>query len=187
MKTKILLWLLTFVWFLLGIWWWSANMCSTCKEASSQTSSTEIGETVPLQPVVAETGTSEMTQTDEALASEKELVFESREIFFDSDQQTFRITDEINRYIDDIVAYLKAHENQKVELIGHSDNTGNAENNVILSRNRAESLKERLIKYDIHADQIIVKGVGHTQPIASNDTEEGKSKNRRVSIQLIKQ
>lgn len=72
----------------------------------------------------------------------------------------------------------------KVQLSGHTDNIGKAEDNKRLSEARAQSVRNQLITYGCQADAIAAYGYGDTQPVASNDTEEGRQLNRRVEIKI---
>lgn len=75
----------------------------------------------------------------------------------------------------------------KIEISGHSDNTGTDELNDRLSQQRAEAVRNYLIGKGIAAETMTAKGYGKRKPIADNDTEEGRKKNRRVEIKFIKQ
>ena len=70
----------------------------------------------------------------------------------------------------------------KVEISGHTDNTGNAKDNMLLSTNRAKAIVDYLITQKIDAARLTYKGYGDTQPIADNNTEAGRAKNRRTSF-----
>ena len=72
----------------------------------------------------------------------------------------------------------------KIRLAGHTDNTGKAEDNKILSQNRAEAVRQQLIKYGCKPEDIKAYGYGDLKPIAPNDTEEGRALNRRVEITI---
>ncbi len=86
--------------------------------------------------------------------------------------------------------YLKKIANQvngtekKIYLSGHTDNVGNPVKNKALSLKRANSVKEELILLGLDKDQIVVVGFGEEQPIADNNTAEGRQKNRRVELQI---
>lgn len=73
----------------------------------------------------------------------------------------------------------------KVRLDGHTDNIGKAEDNMQLSRDRADSVRQKLIEYGCNPQSISAYGYGDTKPIATNETEEGRQQNRRVEITLI--
>ncbi len=89
-----------------------------------------------------------------------------------------------------IADYLKANPDVKIEVQGHTDRTPTSsyEYNMRLSQKRAEAVKRILVeKFGISPDRIIAKGYGFTRPIAPNDTPEGRAKNRRVEIVVIKE
>jgi OmpA-OmpF porin, OOP family len=73
-----------------------------------------------------------------------------------------------------------------LEIAGYTDNTGNAALNVALSQRRAEAVREALIKYGAAPDMLVAKGYGEADPIASNDTAEGRMKNRRIEYHVVK-
>lgn len=82
------------------------------------------------------------------------------------------------------VAILLIEKNFSLKLAGHTDNTGSAEVNMRLSKNRAEAVKSYLVSKGANPSRIEAVGYGHTQPIVSNNTEEGRQKNRRVEFTL---
>lgn len=73
----------------------------------------------------------------------------------------------------------------EVEIDGNTDNTGTAQYNMLLSKQRAESVRQYLISKGVDPSRLTAKGFGETQPVASNDTAAGRSANRRVSFRLI--
>jgi len=83
--------------------------------------------------------------------------------------------------IEKFAEFLKKHPQIKVEIQGHTDSVGSEKYNLILSKKRAEAVRNILIrKYNISSDRVIAKGYGESKPIASNKTKEGRAKNRRV-------
>ena len=106
-------------------------------------------------------------------------------IYFDIDSST--ILQDSYSLLDE---YGKAMTNGLREFVvvvaGHADNTGSLEYNRKLSEKRAIAVKDYLIKnFDINPNQIIAKGYGEIKPIAENDTNEGRNKNRRVEFLRI--
>lgn len=89
----------------------------------------------------------------------------------------------INDYLASIVKELKGN-NKTITLTGHTDNIGNPSFNKDLGMQRALAIKQILISLDIDGTRIIVASEGQAQPIASNDTEEGRQKNRRVELEI---
>jgi OOP family OmpA-OmpF porin len=72
-----------------------------------------------------------------------------------------------------------------IEIGGHTDTSGNSAANMTLSQQRAEAVRTTLIDLGVPADMLSAKGYGDTQPVASNDTAEGRFQNRRISYTLI--
>ncbi len=73
----------------------------------------------------------------------------------------------------------------KIELGGHTDNIGSVKDNMKLSQERAKAVYLYLISIGVNPDQLSYKGYGKTQPVESNDTEEGRAKNRRTELKVI--
>ncbi len=85
-----------------------------------------------------------------------------------------------------IAEILKAYPAVNVKLGGYTDNTGNAASNLKLSQDRANSVRVELEKMGIGKDRLEAEGYGQEHPVASNDTEEGRAQNRRISIRVTK-
>ena len=73
-----------------------------------------------------------------------------------------------------------------LEIAGYTDNTGDAALNLALSQKRAEAVREALIKYGADADMLVAKGYGAADPVASNDSPEGRERNRRIEYHVVK-
>jgi OmpA-OmpF porin, OOP family len=73
-----------------------------------------------------------------------------------------------------------------LEIAGYTDNTGDAALNLALSQKRAEAVRQAFIKYGAAPDMLVAKGYGEADPIASNDTAEGRLKNRRIEYHVLK-
>jgi outer membrane protein OmpA-like peptidoglycan-associated protein len=85
--------------------------------------------------------------------------------------------------LEQVAKVLKDDPSLKLEVAGHTDNTGGAEHNMKLSGGRAAAVVAALVKqYGIAAARLQAKGYGDTRPVASNDTDEGRAKNRRVEL-----
>ncbi len=111
--------------------------------------------------------------------------------WFDFDRLTFEtgsatLKPESQEQLKNIAEILKANPAVNVKLGGYTDNTGNAAANQTLSGERAASVKTELSNMAIAADRIETEGYGQAQPVASNDTEEGRAQNRRISIRVTK-
>jgi OOP family OmpA-OmpF porin len=82
--------------------------------------------------------------------------------------------------IKEFANFLKKYPNAKVDIVGYTDVSGSRERNLLLSKKRAQSVKDMLIGYGIRADRIRAIGKGDLNPIAPNDTPQGREKNRRI-------
>jgi len=80
---------------------------------------------------------------------------------------------------------LKAYPQYRVRVSGHTDNTGRAEVNLRISRQRSSSVADFLVDNNINPNQIIAQGYGATRPIADNSTEAGRAANRRIEINYV--
>jgi outer membrane protein OmpA-like peptidoglycan-associated protein len=106
------------------------------------------------------------------------------EITFETDSAA--LTPNSADQIAQLATVLKAYPSTNVSVEGHTDNTGDPAVNKKLSEDRAASVKAALIGKGVPADQVTSIGWGSEKPIASDDTEEGRLKNRRVEITLQK-
>jgi OOP family OmpA-OmpF porin len=84
------------------------------------------------------------------------------------------------------VLILKKNPEIKVEIDGHTDNRGSAAYNMNLSERRAKAVMKYFVDNGVEAERLTTKGFGLTQPAASNDTEQGRAKNRRVELTPVK-
>jgi OOP family OmpA-OmpF porin len=92
---------------------------------------------------------------------------------------------EAYKVVDELVEYLKRKDDEKIEIGGHTDNVGKAEANMILSTNRANTVRAYLLTKGIAPDRVTAKGYGMTEPIADNNTAEGRAQNRRTEVKII--
>jgi OmpA-OmpF porin, OOP family len=85
--------------------------------------------------------------------------------------------------IKNVADYMNANTDKKFNIVGHTDNVGDFNANMILSESRAKAILNTLVtKYTVKAEQLKAYGVSSLSPVATNTTEEGKAKNRRVDI-----
>jgi OmpA-OmpF porin, OOP family len=106
------------------------------------------------------------------------------QITFETDSAT--LTPDSADQITQLATVLQGFPSTNVSVEGHTDNTGDPAVNKKLSEDRAASVKAALIDKGVPADRVTSVGWGAEKPVASNDTEEGKLKNRRVEITLQK-
>lgn len=86
--------------------------------------------------------------------------------------------------LDDMAGVIQSVGDKPVIIIGHTDNVGNPATNLALSNERAEAVKQYLIGRNIEAARLSTAGKGDANPIASNDTSEGRTRNRRIEFTL---
>ncbi|MBL8658919.1 MAG: OmpA family protein, partial [Rhodospirillales bacterium] len=78
----------------------------------------------------------------------------------------------------------KAPAGTHIEIGGHTDSTGDPEKNLALSQARADAVRQALIDHGVAPEMLSAKGYGGTQPIASNDTAQGRERNRRIAFSV---
>lgn len=105
-------------------------------------------------------------------------------IFFDVDK--YELKEKSVTELKKILRFLNENPSVRIEISGHTDNTGSAAYNVQLSEKRAQSVNNYLVSQGISQSRLTPKGYGSQQPIASNDTEEGRQKNRRIQFKIVR-
>jgi len=104
-------------------------------------------------------------------------------IFFDTDSSSLKPESRIE--LDKVGWFLKQNGNVKVEISGHTDNTGTAYSNKELSYKRARAVYDNLVGQGISPGRLKFTGKGSTEPIVPNDSEENKALNRRTEFKII--
>lgn len=105
-------------------------------------------------------------------------------LYFDTASASINLTVEQREKVSQIVRYIDKTDKASIKTIGHSDNTGNRENNIKLGLDRAEFAKNYLVSNGVSSSKIKASSKGPDEPIADNATEDGKAKNRRVVVTL---
>jgi outer membrane protein OmpA-like peptidoglycan-associated protein len=106
-----------------------------------------------------------------------------RNVFFETD--SFALKDESKLELNKVVELLKANPGIRIEIGGHTDNTGSAAYNLRLSDNRAKSVADYLFSASVNSGRIVSKGYGMDKPVADNESEEGRSQNRRTELKIL--
>lgn len=136
--------------------------------ASSLTSSYNVKDALTVM-------TSEQNNLNDTLAG--------RIIEFDSGSANIRAAS--HGLLNEVAQHIVALGTKTVEVVGHTDNAGNPSNNLILSKARAEAVKAYLIQKGIASERITTNGLGDAQPVADNETPEGRMRNRRIEFRII--
>ncbi len=97
---------------------------------------------------------------------------------------SYNLTDRARKELDKFAESIKAYPNAELFVKGYTDNTGSKSYNIMLSKKRANAVREYLITKGIPAFRIKADGYGPANPIASNKTREGRAQNRRIEIEL---
>jgi len=105
-------------------------------------------------------------------------------VLFDFDSDTIKSI--ANPMLDEAASILKKNPDLKVEIDGYTDSTGPAAYNMTLSERRAKAVIKYFVDKGVEAQRLTTKGFGVTNPAASNDTKEGRAKNRRVTLTPVK-
>jgi outer membrane protein OmpA-like peptidoglycan-associated protein len=96
----------------------------------------------------------------------------------DLNAQFFNVLDGVNMV-------LKEYDKTVIEVAGHTDSTGTDQHNQALSERRAQSVAGYLASHGVKSQRLITLGAGESRPIASNDTDQGRSANRRVELTIV--
>jgi outer membrane protein OmpA-like peptidoglycan-associated protein len=120
-----------------------------------------------------------------AVSEEKEgNTFVINNIYYKTNSADLK--DESKIVLESFARYLKEHPKMTIEIQGHTDNVGNEKDNEALSSNRAFSVKAVIESFGVDGHRITAKGLGPHNPIANNNTEEGRAKNRRTEFMIVK-
>jgi outer membrane protein OmpA-like peptidoglycan-associated protein/tetratricopeptide (TPR) repeat protein len=103
-------------------------------------------------------------------------------IFFETN--SYELKDESKTELNTLIDLLTKNPTLRIEIGGHTDNTGIEKENEVLSQNRAKSVNDYLVAKGISADRLSYKGYASTKPIADNKTDEGRAKNRRTEFKV---
>jgi OOP family OmpA-OmpF porin len=101
-----------------------------------------------------------------------------RDVNFDTGQAVIKDA----KALDEVAAVLKANPKLAVEVQGHTDSTASAETNRKLSEARARAVRDYLLRQGIAPERLRARGLGESQPVAANDTADGRAQNRRVEL-----
>jgi outer membrane protein OmpA-like peptidoglycan-associated protein len=183
---RILLPVIILLWSLLYSWFWNCQRKPYCSTGDYNSDNSAI-----IAPIETnENANDKATATVEAVEEEKSLVevekllFTPLDVYFETAKSGIIRTPEIENFYNTAKESLRANPEKKLSVIGHTDNDGTHATNDPLSVKRANILKDMLIKEGFSESQLIISGKGKREPIASNESAEGRAKNRRVTINI---
>jgi choice-of-anchor C domain-containing protein len=163
-------------------WAFTATGTSTTLEFRSLTVSPQTGYGAAIDNVVV---IAEPAVSLNIRESEKEIQIQlGSEVLFDTGR--FDLKPAATEALQSAAKVLAQYRDAPVVVEGHTDSVGTAQSNQILSENRAAAVREWLVAHGVLAARVTARGFGHTAPVASNDTPEGRQKNRRVEIRVQK-
>ena len=115
--------------------------------------------------------------------TESGVVVTLGDVLFETGQTDLR--EEAMASLVEVVDLLQSEPDKDIKIEGHTDSTGNAETNLKISQQRADSVLNALVSLGVDANRISSAGMGQDFPIATNETEEGRAQNRRVDVILL--
>jgi outer membrane protein OmpA-like peptidoglycan-associated protein len=115
--------------------------------------------------------------------TESGVVVTLGDVLFETGETDLKV--EAQTSLVEVVDLLQSEPSKKIRIEGHTDAVGNAETNLALSEQRADSVLAALVSLGVEASRITSVGMGEDFPIASNDDQEGRKKNRRVDVILL--
>lgn len=122
-----------------------------------------------------------LSSTEEGVETQA-LILEN--VFFATGKAELKSESKIE--LEKLIHILESNEAVKIQINGHTDNVGNADKNKTLSNNRAKAVYDYLVAKGVTAERLTYKGFGDAQPIAPNDTDDGKKRNRRTDFNIVK-
>ena len=138
-----------------------------------------VRDTVTVEKVVRDT----VTITKEAPVEIRKAMKELSNTLFAFDK--FDLNEKARGYLDEVVIWLKDNEDLRVEIGGHTDGIGSESYNQTLSESRAKEVYTYFVEHGVNPANLSYKGYGKSQPVAPNDTEEGRRQNRRVELKIL--
>jgi len=106
-----------------------------------------------------------------------------KNIFFET--ASYELKSNSKAELEKLIRFMQENPEIKIEIGGHTDDVGEDEDNMKLSKNRAQTVVDYLIKHGIEADRLEAKGYGEHEPITENDSERGRAQNRRTEFKII--
>jgi outer membrane protein OmpA-like peptidoglycan-associated protein/opacity protein-like surface antigen len=161
----------------LGASWyfWRGERSKICEPFSIREIITE----VPVEKIIIDTVYIDNI-IEKAVIKRESFVLENVRFKFDEDI----LTNESEIILSNVANVLNKYPNEKIEILGHTDNWGSDEYNLDLSERRARSVKRFLVNQGVDSTRLFTAGCGERMPIADNNTPEGRAINRRIEFSI---
>ncbi len=157
------------------------------REAESRADMMEVAAVNAEQMLAEMQGQVEMLQEEveelSAQETDRGMVLTLGDILFETDEADLKSSSGTG--ITKVAEFLNNYPERQILIEGHTDSTGRAEYNQELSLARAESVKDALVSYGVDSSRIETDGFGQDRPVASNDSDFGRTQNRRVEIVIL--
>ncbi|CAH0995439.1 Peptidoglycan-associated lipoprotein [Emticicia aquatica] len=176
---RLLLFLLILLWSLAYSWFWNCKRKPFCTEELAVVTLAD-----STNSTVVSTPEATLADTIKKITPEEQIVFKPLDVYFAVNQSGIDKTAEVDSFLTIAKKYFEKYPDKQLLITGHTDSDGSEELNQRLSENRAKQTQSFLVKEGFKASQIVTEGKGENEPLAPNDTPEGKSKNRRSTIRL---
>jgi len=98
---------------------------------------------------------------------------------------SFKLGETEKGYLDTVADWIKSEPEINVEIGGHTDNVGSDSYNQKLSEQRAKAVHDYIVSQGVDKSRLSYKGYGESEPIATNETEAGRQRNRRVELKIL--
>ncbi len=178
--SRIWLWLLPLLAIILGLIAWRS--CSRATGPRMESLSLPCGTTIQVESGGFDANLAGFMMHGSSSDLPKRFIFDH----LNFDTNSTQVTPDSNATISNLIATVKCFPAMEIQLVGYTDNTGAPEANKKLSLDRANAVKALLVQGGIDGSRISTDGEGQDKPIASNDTEEGRAKNRRTELTVTK-
>lgn len=160
----------------------SGNSVELLGETTSQTTRDRIGAamTASLNPTYT---VNNQLRVGEAPQAKIDSILVDKIVEFESGSAV--LTGVGQQVLDELLPVLVGLGGKRIQVIGHTDDTGARGPNLALSQARASTVKNYLVARNLPVESIVIQGVGPDQPITTNDTPEGRAKNRRIEFKVL--
>ena len=178
---------LLIIWMGGSTYWYVCKIKDHCKKDTEELT-VKTDENSEVEVTVVGTADEEIEMTEEEIVEDvKSKISEGYTIYYfpENSIENNNIEAAFDEFAENLKLYLDQNSDEKIEITGHTDDIGSDNANYKFGLKRAKFIKQIIVNKGIKTNRILVRSKGEKEPIASNDTDEGKEQNRRVVIKLI--